>query len=353
MRNSKPNIALFPAHPAQLWLMHTLAKTIDSEVKVHWILRDKDVLTLLADKLGIDYQVISRARAGLIGNSFELLGNIFKAIRITRSAHIDLWLTKYGAANIAATLCGKKSISFNDDDIDVVPLIALTSYPFAHKVIAPEWVRLGRFDKKSIRYKGSHELVYLHPVRFSPNSELIGELAEREFIIVRLSALAAHHDLGIKGVSFSFLDKLIDRFSSSYRIVISSERSLPEQYEKFRYSAQIDHMHHVLYFSRCLVTDSLSMALEAAVLATPSVRLSDFGNQISAFKAIENYHLIYNFSPHETQAALNQISGILQEDSPQEFKDKSARLVKEMEDPLPVFRSAILDSVRTMPKSTP
>jgi predicted glycosyltransferase len=84
------------------------------------------------------------------------------------------------------------------------------------------------------------------------------------------------------------------------------------------------------------------MALEAAVLGTPTVRLSDFGLEVSAFKAIQKYGLIFNFLPSQIDQAIIKIDDLLTQDKQGLIKERSRNLIKDMEDPLPYFSNAIL-----------
>lgn len=351
-----PTVALFPAHPAQLWLMNALALELKGEVKIVWVLRNKDVLLTIANKLELEYEVISNAKTGLLGNFLELLANIVRSIIISRKHQVDLWFTKYGAGNIAAALCKAKSLSFNDDDIDVVPFIAITSYPFANKVIAPEWVRMGRYRKKTIRYRGSHEFGYLSSQRFLPDRGHLRKLGlgkKEPYIMIRMSALEAHHDVGISGLSEDFIDEIIIELGTRYKIFISSEKPLSQKYEAYQLHSDVVDIHHILFHADCLIADSLSMPLEAAVLGTPSIRLSDFGSQVSAFAAIEPFGLIFNFSPIEIDKALSKLREVLELKKEGTFTQKRQQLLDYMEDPILVFKNAILEQLSSTVTDNP
>ncbi len=343
------NVAFYPAHPAQLWIMYYLSLELDDNIKVFWVLRDKDVLVALARKLELEFVIFSKAKTGIIGNALELTLNLFRAIRFTRKNKIHLWLTKYGAGNIAATLCGSKSLSFNDDDIDVVPLIAITSYPFAEKVLCPEWVRMGKYESKTKRYRGMNELIYLHPKRNAKiaqdRTNLIQDLGSENFILIRMSALAAHHDVGIRGISEEFVLQIISLYQSQYKVFISSEKKLSKNLEPYRLTLAVDSIHAALSAASCLVTDSLSMALEAAVLGTASVRLSDFGQEISAFESITQYKLIHNFSPDDTDGAKTCLADVLTLNETGEIAQRSQSLREEMDDPAPYYVDAINEAL--------
>jgi predicted glycosyltransferase len=195
-------IALFPSHPSQLWMLKPVADHLAQDNDICWFMRDKDVMLELADSMGIEY------------------------------TRIDVWVTKYGAGNCAARLCLRKTISFNDDDADIVPIIAATSYTVAHAVLVPNVTRMERYERKARRYNGSHELFYLHPDRFRPDSsiyELLGIRSSQRFAIIRLSALKAHHDIGIRGISARIVRDLIGICGDDVRVFISSEAPVCRQ----------------------------------------------------------------------------------------------------------------------------
>jgi len=348
----KPRVALYPAHPAQLWLMKSIADEIKDDVDIIWLLRDKDVLIRLAHKFGLNSLLVSKAKTGLLGNFLEFIYALIKTIHITRKYKIDLFLSKYGAANIASRLCRIKSLSFNDDDIHAVPLIAITSYPFAHHILAPEWLELGKYAHKAIRYKSNHQLIYLNPKRFEANANTLGDLAKKPFIFIRLSALSAHHDIGIKGVSLDFLDTIIKLHSDRYKIVISSESPLPSKYLQYGIETPEDIIHQVLYYAKCVITDSMSMAMEACALGTPSIRLSDFGSRIkmSGLEAVAPYQLIYNYPPNAYDDASEKINEVLS--TPDSvYTARREKLLEEFDDPLVTFKKAIMNSLSNSPNN--
>lgn len=345
MCTTKPNVAFFPAHPAQLWFMYAISNSMKSQINIIWVLRDKDILIKLADKLGITYQIVSKAKTGMLGNAAELAINIFRCLNITKTNNIDLWLTKYGAGNIAAKLCGKKSIAFNDDDIDIVPYIAATSYPFADRIVAPRWVRMGRYDKKTVRHDGIHELIHINQeFRTKIDSETQSDhRLKTPYILIRLSALTAHHDRGIKGLSEKLLASLINEFQHNYKFIITSEKDLPSNLKQYQYSAEINDIHRIIAGASCFITDSLSMAKEAAVLATPTIRFSDFSDQISTFQELQKYQLIFNHEPSDIQIGIQTIKRILKQEKQGIFKQRSELMTQTMTSPLAFFSKTILE----------
>lgn len=352
----RKTVALLPAHPAQLWLMNALAKALAEHVDVLWVLRDKDGLKDIADLLGLEYETLSNAGKGLTGNALEFLGATYSAFRIQARNRVDLWFTKYGPGNIVGYLASG-SLSFNDDDADVVPLIAWTSYPFAKKVVVPYSTRMGYFERKACRYRSFHELFYLHPNRFTPDATLVPELFDtsdpRPFGLIRLSALTAHHDLGIRGISEDIVHKVVRLFSDTHRVYISSEKPLPKSLSHLQLRLKPHVIHHALASADFFVGDSQTMTAESAVLGTPAFRISDFVGRLSYLDDLESFGLAFGFKPDEGERLCRTLEQeILCSDSVSRFAERRTKLLTETIDPVPFVASQILDCLGITSRST-
>lgn len=339
-------IALLPAHPSQVWMLDELSKELKSKYKILWFCRDKDVSIELAKQKKIPYNILSKASNTFIGNAFEIFFNIFKCIYYTKKYHIDLWITKYGAGNIAAYLSGSQSISFNDDDSDIVPLIAWTSYPFAKKVLAPQYTRQGFFHKKFRTYNSFHELFYLHPKRFNPTPDIYKKLKLDQtchYAIIRLSALQAHHDINIKGINTSLILELINLLEY-FNIVpfITSEKNLESTLVKYQINIPVELIHQALFFADIYIGDSQTMASEAAVLGTPAFRFSDFTNKLSYLDELESYGLVKSYLTNQKNKLIRELAEFLQTENTKEiFNNKRTILLNDKEDPIPFFLQEI------------
>ncbi len=346
-------IALFPNHPSQIWVLNPVADFLNQQdgVEVIWFIRDKDVSVDLARNLEINAVVVSRARTGFIGNGIELFINVFKCVYYTLRFGIDVWVTKYGCGSMAAFLLGRKAVAFNDDDADVVPLIAATSYPFSKTVLVPEPIRMKKYEGKAQRYNANHELFYLHPNRFRPNPKVLEELglADGEpFGLIRLSALEAHHDVGVEGVSGGVVREVIGLCSRiGFKVFITSEKPLEREFEPYRLNVSVEKIHHVLYFARFLVGDSQTMIGEAAALGTPSFRLSDFGETISCHEDLKKHGLSFAYKPHSWREMLDQMERVLcDEDFYETHKKNHEMFLKAKMDPVPWFAEKVLEVLR-------
>lgn len=296
------------------------------------------------DEFGTPYTLLSYAGAGFFGNAVEMLTNIPKLISVSRHNHIDLWLSKYGSVNIAAWFTKTKNLSFNDDDADIVPFIALTSYPFAEAVLCTKWTRMGRYESRARRYNSFHELFYLHPNRFTPDvNSAIKRLKLNSYLpyaLIRLSSLKAHHDLKAKGVSDNLLLKIIKILEEKHKVFISSERPLPRDFEPYRLSISPIHIHNVLASASLIVADSQTMIAEAAILGVPGLRINTFAGRIGYLDELERRGLCWSVPPMDEKMVLYKLTELLST-SREEIVSRRLQLLKETIDPVDYFWTQI------------
>ena len=114
------------------------------------------------------------------------------------------------------------------------------------------------------------------------------------YFLIRFSALNAHHDKGIKGISNEIAERLVKILEPFGTIYITSERPLEPQFEKYRIRINPLDMHHVMAFASLYIGDSQTMAAEAGVLGVPFVRFNDFVGRIGYLRELEDvYELGY------------------------------------------------------------
>ncbi len=292
-------ILFYLGHPAHFHLFKNVVKELEArDHQVEIVIKAKDVLNALLDEAGWSYrEVFERGpKKNKLDFARNLLARDLDVFRIARSFRPHLMLgTSAEIAHVGSVL-RIPSIVVNEDDIDVVPWFAHLAYPFATAILAPSVCRVGRWEKKTITYEGYHELAYLHPNHFEPDPEVRDRLApggERYFLL-RFARLNAHHDAGRKGISFEVAKHVIECLNPHGRVYISAERSLEDELSAYRLPTEPGAMHSALYFADLYLGDSQTMAAEAAVLGTPSIRFNDFVGEISYLEELEHrYGLTY------------------------------------------------------------
>lgn len=338
-------IGFFPAHPAQVWMMKALYDSAPSNVEIKWYIRDKDISKELIESFDIPFTLVSRAKSGIVGNGLEMFFNIFKFLKLSNRDNINLWFSKYGSVNIASWLLNIKNISFNDDDADIVPLIAYTSYPFATKVLCTNWTRMNRFESNLVRYTSFHELFYLHPKRFTAdlNEALINLNMPKyqPYIIIRLSSLKAHHDVNQKGISNDLLLKIINKLEKKYKIFISSEKKITLDFEPFRLKIPSVAIHNIIAHASFVLGDSQTMIAEAGVLGIPNLRISTFKGKIGYLNELEQRGLCSSISP-KSNLIIPTIEALISRQKEEWLMNKS-NLINSTIDPVDFFWKEILN----------
>ena len=90
--------------------------------------------------------------------------------------------------------------------------------------------------------------------------------------------------------------KIIKKLLNYGRVFITSEIPLSGDLLSYRLNIPTIDIHDALYFSKMLIGDSQSMAVEAAILGVPSIRVNTFAKRCSVLIELENkYGLSFSF----------------------------------------------------------
>jgi len=281
----------FLGHPAHFHLFNNIISEL--EIRGHEtivLIKTKDVLEQLCIESTLSYtnilpEVRGNSKFG-IGISF-----LFKYKRIgkfIKSFKPDILIGSEPTLAHLGYAFHIPSFVFSEDDVEIIPQFAKIAYPFVSAIISPTTCNAGRWNYKKIGYDGFHKLAYLHPSVFKPDKSKIDFLGVEKYFIIRLTNLQAYHDKGKKGISRNLLLELIVRLEKVGKVFITSERQLPEEFEKYRLVINPLLIHQVLYFADLYIGDSQSMAVEASLLGTPNIRFNDFAAKIGVLNELEN-----------------------------------------------------------------
>ncbi len=313
-------ILFFLAHPAHYHLFKNVINDLKTRYQIKVIIVTKDVLEDLVLKEDWDYENIipeGRRINGipiLLSTIIGMLKTEFRMIKILRNASYRLLVGTEGTLAHLGVFFRIKSLMFNEDDTSVTPENYLV-YPFSTKVILPRSVDKGMWGKKRVEYNGYHELAYLSKKFFSPDKKVVQKLNPtlEKFFIIRLALLTASHDIGKIGIDDRVLKQLIEFLNKFGKVYITSEKPLLPEFEKFRVPIPVHEIHHFLHYADLYIGDSQTMAMEAAVLGTPTIRINSFAKQCSVILEIENeYGLIHSFLPTEESSMFEQVKMLLQ-----------------------------------------
>jgi hypothetical protein len=323
------NILFDINHPAQVhFFKHFIKYFKNNHHRVIITTREKDITSVLMKDLGWDFISLSRCRKSYVGMLYELLIRDIKIFLLHFKYKFDLAFGSSISIAHLSFLTNVKSYNFTEDDDCIVPFYKWLTYPFTTKIINPTCLKYSGFVNKRIFHNSYQKLAYLHPDIFKPDINIINKynLKPHQYVVVRLSALLAHHDAGAKGINVGMVDKLT-KVLKGYEIVYSREN------DKRHMIDPLD-MHHVLAYAKMIITDSLSMAVEGSVLGVPTVRYNSFEDKHSVLRETEDkYKLAFGFDSNRADSCdlmLSKIEELLKVDGlNQIWQQKKAVLLKD------------------------
>lgn len=260
-------------HPAHYHVFKHLARQAVAEGhEVAFTIREKDVTKALMDRDGVPYVTTGAPAKGvrLLG---EMLRRDLVLARQARRMKAD-WLL--GVCNMmvaqASRLGPGRSIVL--DDTEHQRLAQRLGYPFCDEYWTPTWYALDH-GRKQRRYRGYHEVAYLHPRLFTPDPEVArkaGVKPGRKNVVVRIVSWGAHHDVGVGGrMSAQQWIDLVAHLAERANVLVSAEGAMPPALAPYAFRAHPSDMHHVLAACDLVVGEGATMVSEAAVLGVPAV----------------------------------------------------------------------------------
>ncbi|MBA7643508.1 hypothetical protein ES703_51239 [subsurface metagenome] len=309
---------------------------------------DKDVALRLLDAYQFQYICIGRSRGNLVAKIVDLLRADCRSYNAARGFKPSI-LTGVGsitAAHVSALL-RKPCIIFDDTEPSREQYYLYA--PFTDVILTPSCFRKD-LGKKQIRYNGYHELAYLHPNYFKPDSSVLGKVGlkpEDRFVLMRFVAWQASHDIGQHGFDMLTKKRLVKEIGKYARVFITSERPLPEEFDKYRITTPPEEIHDLLYYAMMHIGEGATMATEAAILGTPSVYMSSLSNTMGNFAELERkYDLIYSF--REPDKAIKKATELLQQpDLKKQWAKKRQRLLADKID----VTQFMVDFIENYPQS--
>lgn len=315
------NILIQLVHPAHFYYYRdTIANLKSNGHNVIVAIVTKDVLENIVKASDIDYinlcpkPMKGKGTIGLIG---DMIIRSFRLIKLVLKNKIDLITASSVESALVGWLLRVPNINIGEDDAHIVPKYSNTISPFVTVRISPDSCNNGKIESKTVHFPGFWKLAYLHPNHFQPNRKIVEQYGidtHNPYFLLRFSALQAHHDKGIHGISTEIAQRLVDILSPHGRIYITSERELEPQFEQYRLHINPLDIHHVMAFATLYIGDSQSMANEAAMLGVPGLRFNDFVGEkkIGVMEELENaYGLTYGISSEEPEKLYAKIEELL------------------------------------------
>jgi len=338
-------------HPAHYHNVSVVIQQLE-EKGYHIVLvaRAKDVLFELLESL--PYQIIYlkpkkwKGKLSLIATVVKREFVLFRlALKYKPKMLIgtDIVITHIGR------ILGIHSVILNEDDTKEVPFLAKFGFRYATVVFSPNCCDIFPYNNKKIGYNGYHELAYLHPNYFTPDKSKVAGLFEEgeKYFILRFAELTAHHDEGKKGINLTVAKQLIEKLSPFGRVYITSERKLEPELEQYRIKIEPKNIHHALNFAQLYIGDSQTMAAEAAVLGTPSIRFNDFVGKLGYLEELEHkYGLTFGISTDKPDALFAKVDELLKDESIKNtFKDRKEKMLKNSVDVAQLWTNYFIENI--------
>jgi len=316
-------------HPAHVHYFKNF--TWEMERKGHEVLitaNEKDVALNLLNNYGFDCIKMGSYGSSLIKKVMNIPVMDLKMYKAVKSFKPDIFIG-FGSIRAAhvSKLMGIPCITFDDDEYSYL-------YYYSFTKVVCGFSGFKKSGKKVVKLNGYKELAYLHPNYFKPDKKILDEIGiskNDEFVLLRFVAWKAYHDAGREGFDMETKRKLVKELEKYLTVFISSEVSLPKDFEKHRLPISPEKIHNFLYHAKLLVCDSQTMTTEAGVLGTPAIRCNSFvgGNDMGNFIELEQkYGLIFNYNDPD-KAIEKAVELIQKPDLKEEWKKKREQLLKD------------------------
>ncbi len=302
-------------HPAQyLFFKPIIKKLRANNHKIILVAKTKDVLTNLLENDNESFiNILPEGRKATRFFIFlALLKRDLRLLRIALKHKPNLFIGSDPSLTHVAFLLRKPSLTILEDDYNVIKKLANITFPFSSCILTPTVCDVGKWKKKKVGYQGYMKLSYLHPNVYTSQKSKV--LVDAPYVLLRIASLTAHHDFGISGLDFDLIRTLLKHINKLDRnVVISSEVEIQDQFIN-QYAIKINpsDIHHYLNFADLFIGDSQSMSVEAAMLGTPSIRISSFVGQISVLEELEHvYQLTFGIKPENKKGIFDKLDELL------------------------------------------
>lgn len=315
-------------HPAHIhFFKHAIRIWQAGGAEVKLLGRDRDVMRRLLD--AYDYIPSEIASVQEKNSRFPLQEMFTRQLKVAQEAAQfapDLVLSLMGSYTQAAAALRIPSFVFTDSEFQ--HFNHRIAHPFATRIYTPAcfWKDLG---PKQRRYKGYHELAFLHPNRFAPREDVLTKLgmSKGEYVVVRVSAWDTLHDVGQSGFG-SALDEFMAAVLQHYKVVVVPEKGLLDpKYRRYQMNIPPDYYHDALAFARFVVTEGASTASEAACLGVPAIYLNTTSR--GYLDDIQSRYGLVSCHTHARDALNKVYSWLSEPPDPQDCQSRRQRLIDE------------------------
>jgi predicted glycosyltransferase len=350
------NILIDIGHPADVHHFRVVAQRWEAAGhRTLFTVLDREVIVHLVKHYGLNYKLTYKRQPGRWRLLHELPVRIGSTWQAARQFKADLFMS-FGSPTCAipAWLMGKPYVGMTDTE-HATEQHALFK-PFSTLILTPDV--FGRdMGPNQIRYRGYHELMYLHPTVFTPDPreiESLGLRPDEPYFVLRFVSWGATHDIGQHGFSGAEKRELVRALAQRGRVLLSVEDGIIEpEFAPYVTTFPPENVHHLLAFASLYIGEGGTMASEAAVLGTPSIYMNTLR---MGYIDDEQAHGLL-FMPENGREALAQALELLDvPDLKATFQERRARLLAKKTDTVDWLENLayrLLENPHYRPESAP
>lgn len=321
-------------HPAHVHYFRNFIKLMENKGHTFMVsARNRPMIHYLLKQYNIPFYNRGKGKNGIIGKILYMFYAdillLSKAIKFNPDIFIS-FASPYAAQT--AWLMRKPHIVL--DDTEHAKFGHLFYKSFSSTCLNP-YCFYKKFGKKQIFFKSFVEYMYLHPNYFKPDVNIysfLGISPTEKYVILRFVSWQANHDIGQSGINDKVKLNLIELLEKKFKIFISSEGGFSDsRLSKYAIKIAPEKMHDALYFSEFFVTESGTMASEAAILNTPVVYANSLP-LMGYLKEEEKAGMLFHFS--NSEGVLDKVSELMNlKEIKSHFKPNNTKLLENFIDP--------------------
>ncbi len=318
-------------HPAHVhFFRNAIADLEDRGHNVHIFAREKDIAIELLEAYDLDHEVLAGQTAGLTRKAIAQLAYEWRVLKHARRIGPDVMMAIGEPAVVhAATVLGCRSVVFTDTEHATYRKRFV--YPMADQVCSPEYYQ-DHIGDNHIKYPGYHELAYLHPNRFTPNSDTVAELGvdpDDKLVVLRLVSWEAAHDIGDSGIDD--VGDVIERLENAgATVAVTAEGELPPDLAEYEITTLPENVHDLLAHADLFIGESATMATESAVLGTPAILITTIRGMGNVQELRDEYGLVFSYSAEDRhQRSVERAVEILDEGDDERWERRRERLLSD------------------------
>lgn len=262
-------------HPAHVHYFRNFIRLMQAKEHEFFVsARDRSVIHYLLNHFKIVFYNRGKGKNGIFGKLWYLLIADIRLYFQAKKFKPDIFVSFASpyAAHVSRML-GKPHIVL--DDTEHARFGQMLYKPFSTIFFNPKCFRKD-FGPRQIRFNSFTELFYLHANHFSPDNRILSQLNLKpgeKYVMLRFVSWEANHDSGHSGLNMITRKLLVNMcIGKGYKVFISNESDKIDPFFKpYLISIPPEEMHNALKYCELFVSESGTMASEAAILATPVV----------------------------------------------------------------------------------